>query len=205
MSESDYDEEEIESLPAPAPADRFGDALALCRIANNKTIATALKKMRRINRQIADAEAKVIAVQDQAEQMQAALAERQAAIDAREAAIARRETEFEVSLHEAHATLRASHDNLSEVDRRIRFRIASSGGLLHGFNEQLQELPSWQQIKQMVPGLPDDPPPLVEREVVSHPRIDALSDTFDDPNADRHGNVFLGTLTRSVSHKATSQ
>jgi hypothetical protein len=52
----DHDNEEIESLPTPAPADRFGDALALCRIANNKTVATALKKLRRVNRQIADAD-----------------------------------------------------------------------------------------------------------------------------------------------------
>jgi len=32
-------------------------------------------------------------------------------------------------------------------------------------------------------------------------RIDALSDTSDDPHVDRHGAPFLGELTRDVSHK----
>jgi hypothetical protein len=73
---------------------------------------------------------------------------------------------------------------------------------LHGYNAQLQQLPDWPAIRRMVAGLPPDPPPL-EREM-SRPRIDALSDTFSDPNADRHGNVFLGSLTRDVSHKGAA-
>ena len=32
-------------------------------------------------------------------------------------------------------------------------------------------------------------------------RIDALSDTSDDPHADRQGAPFLGELTRDVFHK----
>jgi len=48
--------------------------------------------------------------------------------------------------------------------------------------------------------LPDDPPP-IEREVVSHPRIDIFSDTSDDPRADRQGAPFLGELTRDTAHK----
>src|SRR6516225_5952650 len=111
------DDEQIESLPVPAPADRFGDALALCRIANNKTIATALKKLRRVNRQIADAEAKVIAVSDQAEQMQAVLAQREAVCEARATALDEREAAFEVSLREARDHLRAYYDSIAEADR----------------------------------------------------------------------------------------
>jgi hypothetical protein len=64
-------------------------------------------------------------------------------------------------------------------------------------------LPTWDQLKRLVAGLPDDPP--LERDVASHPRMDVFSDVSDDPNADRHGNVFLGTLSRSISHKVTSQ
>jgi hypothetical protein len=197
------DDEQIESLPVPAPADRFGDALALCRIANNKTIATALKKLRRVNRQIADAEAKVIAVSDQAEQMQAALAEREAAIDARERAITEREDGLAASLQEARDHLRAYYDSIAEADRHIRYRVLSHAGLLRGYNPELQDLPTWDQLKRLVVGLPDDPPS-IERDVAASLRIDALSDTSDDPRADRQGAPFLGELTRDVSHKRKS-
>jgi hypothetical protein len=199
MSEDD-DDEQIESLPTPAPPDRFGDALALCRIANNKTVATQLKKLRRVNRQIADAEAKIVAVQDQAEQMQAALAARAAAIDARERAITQREDEFAASLQEARDHLRAHYDRIADMDRRIRYRIMASAGLLHGFNEKLQDLPSWDTIGRMVPGLPADLP-ATPPAVAAPLRIDAFADVCSDPGADRHGAPFLGELTRSTEHK----
>jgi hypothetical protein len=202
MSINQDDDEETESLPAPALPDRFGDALALCRIANNKTVATQLKKLRRVNRQIADAEARVIAVQDQAEQFQAALDARAAAADERERAITQREDEFAASLQEARDNLRGYYDSIAEADRHIRYRILSSADLLHGYNAQLQDLPSWDVLKRLVVGLPDDPPPL-ERDVVSQVRIDP-SDTFFDPHADRHGNAFLGTFSRDVSHKGAA-
>ena len=198
---SDYDDDEdTESLPAPALPDRFGDALALCRIANNKTIATALKRLRRVNRQIADAKAKVIAVSDQAEQMQAVLAQREAVCEARATALDEREAAFEVSLREARDHLRAYYDSIAEADRHVRYRVLSHAGLLSGYNPELQDLPTWDQLKRLIVGLPDDPPP-IEREVVSHPRIDIFSDTSDDPHADRQGAPFLGELTRDVSHK----
>jgi hypothetical protein len=197
------DDEQIDSLPTPAPPDRFGDALALCRIANNKTVATALKKLRRVNRQIADAEAKVIAVSDQAEQMQAALAEREAQAAEREAEIERRESSFEVSLAEARDHLRAYYDSIAEADRHIRYRIMSHADLLGGYNPQLQDLPTWDQLKRLVVGLPDDPPP-IERDVAAPLRIDAFADVCSDPSADRHGAPFLGELTRDVSHKRKS-
>src|SRR6516225_4071763 len=117
------DDEQIESLPVPAPADRFGDALALCRIANNKTIATALKKLRRVNRQIADAEAKVITVADQAEQMEAALDAREAAVAEGERALDARATKFESELQSAHAELCNHHRHVEEEDKRLRYRV----------------------------------------------------------------------------------
>jgi hypothetical protein len=187
------------SMPDP-----FALAIGLCQIAANaKAIEPALKRLRKLGRDIAKAEQKLAAVTAQAEQMQARLAEREAAVVARDAALDARATEFESSLQEARDHLRGYYDSIAEADRHIRFRILSHAGLLGGYNPQLQDLPSWDVLKRLVAGLPDDPPPL-EREVVSYPRIDA-SDTFFDPHADRHGGQFLGTLTRDVSHRAPGQ
>ena len=74
----------------------------------------------------------------------------------------------------------------------------STTGILGEWNPNLQPLPSWQQLRGMIADLPADlPGPGAEPAM----RIDALSDTSNDEHADRHGNVFLGELTRDVSHK----
>jgi hypothetical protein len=175
-------------------------ALELCKLANNKTVAAAIKKLRRLDRQFADAQTKLAAVEAQAAEIVAKMESDAGALAERERAITRREDEFEGSLNEARDNLAKYYNNLADMDRRIRYRIMASADLLAGFNEQLQDLPSWDQLRRLVVGLPDDPPPL-EREIAPHPRIDALSDTFADPHADRHGTQFLGTLTRDVSHR----
>jgi hypothetical protein len=107
--------------------------------------------------------------------------------------MARREAEFETSCREAHEHLRQHYDSNEQADRQLRYRILNHANLLHGFNPRLQTLASWQQIRNMVPNLPPDLPP-VERDVASS--TDAS--VFTDPNADRHGLPFLGTLTRDV-------
>ena len=171
-------------------------ALELCRIASSpKTIAAAVKKLRRLDAQYADTQAKVAALTAQAAAIDTALTTRVAELDRRQVEIERRETEFEVSVREAHAALRASHDNLGEVDRRLRYRIASSADMLHGFNEQLQDLPSWQQIKQMVPGLPDDLPAASPAEIISQENV----------REDWSGNVFVpgSTVTRTINKVAS--
>jgi hypothetical protein len=68
------------------------------------------------------------------------------------------------------------------------------------------------QKARMAHGLPPgrDPDPLRgmtrnEPDAAPAMRIDEMSDTHDDPHADRHGQQFLGSLTRSIDHKATSQ
>jgi len=192
--------DDTDNYSAPA-ADPVLVALELCKLANNKTVAAAIKKLRRLDRQFADTQAKVAALTTEAERMEAALAARAAELAAREAEIERRATEFENSLQEARDNLREYHNSITDADRRIRRRILSSADLLVGFNERLQDLPDWPAIRQMVPGLPADPPEL-EHDVAAPPRID-FSDTFSDPNADRHGVPFLGSLTRSTSHKAS--
>jgi hypothetical protein len=178
-------------------------ALELCRIASSpKTIATALKRLRKLDRQFADIQAKCAALEARAEQTAAALAERETAIAAREVALDAREAEFAASIEEARDHLRSYYDSIAAADRITRYRILNSASLLSNFNPQLQDLPDWPALRRLVVNLPPDPPPL-EREVAA-PRIDAMSDVSDDPNADRHGNVFLGTLSRDVSHKGAA-
>jgi hypothetical protein len=196
MGDNGDDTKVDHSIPDP-----FSLAIALCQIAANaKAIEPALKKLRKLGRDIAKAEQKLTAVTAQAEQKQTELAARVAAINERECAITQRETEFATSCQEARDNLGACYNNIADMDRRIRYRIMASADLLAGFNEQLQDLPTWDQLKRLVVGLPDDPPPL-EREIVSQPRIDAFADVCSDPHADRHGGQFLGRLTRDVSHR----
>jgi hypothetical protein len=195
------DDDTDTTAPNHSMPDPFVLAIGLCQIAANaKAIEPALKRLRRLGRDIEKAEQKLAAVTAQAEQKQTALAEREAAIDERERALDARATEFESSLAEARDNLRGYYNGIAEADRHVRYRIMSSADLLGGYNAQLQDLPSWDVLKRLVVGLPDGPAP-IERDVASHPRIDVFSDTSNDPNADRHGNVFLGTLSRDVSHK----
>jgi hypothetical protein len=176
-------------------------AFTLIELALNPKAAKAgLKQLVKLDKDIGVAERKLAGLEARAADTAAALAEREAELAAREAEIERRESSFEASLHEARDHLRGYYDSIAEADRHLRYRILSHADLLHGYNAQLQDLPDWPAIRRLVVGLPEDPSPL-EREVAAHPRIDVLSDTFSDPNSDRHGNVFLGTLSRDVSHK----
>jgi hypothetical protein len=185
---------------APAVADPVLIAFTLIDLALNPKAAKAgLKQLVKLNKDIAIAEEKFVNLQSQAATIETALTARAAAIDAREAAITKRETEFAAAIEEARDHLRGFYNSIAEADRHLRYRILSHADLLHGYNAQLQDLPDWPAIRRLVVGLPDDPAAL-ERNV-SHSRIDVLSDTFSDPNADRHGQPFLGSLSRSIEHK----
>jgi hypothetical protein len=195
----DQDDDNIDDtadIGAPA-LDRVTAAIAFVDFAadlydlaaNHKAYKARLTKLRRLERDIAAAEQKLAALTARTEQTEAALAEREAELAARDAEIERRESSFEVSLAEARDHLRAYYDSLADTDRRIRYRILSSADLLHGFNERLQDLPSWQQIKQLVPNLPDDLPAAPPVEVVS-----------ENVREDWAGSVFTpgSSLTRTV-------
>jgi hypothetical protein len=185
------------SMPDP-----FVLAISLCQIATSaKTIEPALKRLRKLGHDIEKAEQKLAAVTAATEQTNAALAQRAAAADERDRALDARATAFEGELQSARDELHNYYRHVQEEDKRLRYRIMSSADLLSGYNPTLQDLPSWDVLRRLVVGLPDDPPPL-ERDV-SHPRIDP-SDTFFDPHADRHGHAFLGTLSRDVSHKGAA-
>jgi hypothetical protein len=199
---SDYDDDNTDATAAASHSmpDPFALAIGLCQIAANaKAIEPALKRLRKLGRDIAKAEQRLAGLSAAAEQTNAELAARTAAIDERERALDARATAFESELQEARDELHNYYRHVQEEDKRLRYRVMAHANLLSNYHPTLQDLPDWPVIRRLVAGLPDDPPPL-ERDVAAHPRIDA-SDTFFDPHADRHGMQFLGTLSRDVSHK----
>jgi chromosome segregation ATPase len=191
MSNYEADDEDDGDDGHAVPAlDAFSAALVLIDLAlNPKAAKVGLKQLARLDKDIGAAEQKLAAVTAAAEQTKTALAERETAIVAREAVLEQRERTLDERETEARDNLRAYYDNLADTDRRIRYRIMASADLLAGFNEQLQDLPSWQQIKQMVPGLPADLPAAPAAEVVTR-----------EVREDWAGSVFApSTLTRTVS------
>jgi hypothetical protein len=172
--------------------------LQLCAIANNKTLAAAIKKLHRLDQRFADAQAKLAAVEAQAAEIETALTARAAALDERARALEDREAAFASQAGDVRDELREHHARLEQTNRSLIHRIMSTAGILGEWNWNLQSPPSWEQLRRMVADLPEDlPGPGPEPAV----RIDAFSDVCSDPGADRHGNVFLSTLTRDVSHK----
>jgi len=70
MDYEDDDEDDGDQGNGYAPAaDPVLIALQLCQLANNKTIATAIKKLRRLDRQFAEAQAKLADVERQAAEL----------------------------------------------------------------------------------------------------------------------------------------
>jgi DNA repair exonuclease SbcCD ATPase subunit len=194
--EDDDGDEHDHGYSPPQAADPVLIALQLCQLASNpKTIAVAIKKLRRLDRQFADTQAKVAALTTEAERTEAALTERVAELDARERALDDREAKFESQAEDVRDELREHHARLEQTNRRLIHRIMVTAGI--SWNENLQELPSWEQLRQLIVDLPPDlPAPHTARtEVISQ-----------DVREDWSGNVFVpgSTLTRSISHKATS-
>jgi septal ring factor EnvC (AmiA/AmiB activator) len=142
------------SMPDP-----FVLALTLCQVASSpKTVEPALKRLRKLGRDIAKAEQKLAAVTAATEQTNAELAARAAAADERDRVADARATAFESELETARAELHTYYNHIAQADRQLRYRIMSHADLLGGYNPQLQDLPSWDVLKRLVVGLPDDPP-----------------------------------------------
>src|SRR5215472_11456011 len=156
------DAEASYSMPA---ADPVLIALELCKLANNKTAAAALKKLRRLDRQYADTQAKVAALAAQAEQRNAALVQREAELAARERALDEREASFASQATDVRDELHGHHARLEQTHRQLVHRILSCSGLLAEWNPALQPLPSWQQLRQRIADLPPDLPAAPPAEV----------------------------------------
>jgi septal ring factor EnvC (AmiA/AmiB activator) len=181
---------------APAPVDRFGDVLALlAAVRSAKVTEQALKRLRKLERDIAVAESRLAAAVVHLATTKAELAQRSAAADERDAAIEQRETAFEAAVREARDHLRGFYDSIAQEDRRIRYRILIAADLLHGYNEKLQTLPDWRAIQRMLPQLQFDEP--------AEPPAD--DDVFQNVRTDWSGSEFMvdSTLTRVV--KAISE
>jgi hypothetical protein len=190
----------------PAIVDPLEVVIQLCKIAANPKAAEAvLKKIRRAERAAIIAEQKSAIASAKSEQKLAELAQLVAALDARAAALdeqARaldaREAAFESQATAVRDELREQHARLEQTHRQLVHRIMSVAGITANWNPNLQSPPSWAQLRQMIADLPEDlPAPAAEPTMP----IDAFADVCSDPGADRHGNVFLGTLSRGVSHK----
>jgi hypothetical protein len=175
--------------------DPFTAAIVLIDLAlNPKATKAALKKLVKLDKSIGAAEQKLAAVTAQAEETKAALAERAAELHAREAAISEREAAFETSLQEARDNLHAHYNEIAQAHRQLIHRVMASAGILNNWNPDLQEPPSWQQLRRMIVDLPDDLPAAPAAEVVS-----------ENVREDWSGNIFSpSTLTRSIN-KAVPQ
>ena len=192
MSEDDDtidDTDDIEAMPDP-----FSLAIELCRIAAKPaTYAAAVKKLRKLGRDIETAEQKLSQLQTDAAAIAAKAESDASAIAEQSHVLDERTAEFENSLQEARDNLRAYYDSLADTDRRIRYRILSSADLLHGFNERLQDLSSWQAIRQLVPNLPPDLPVAPPAEVTQE-------NTTQDWTG-QHTFIAGSTLSRSVNRE----
>jgi hypothetical protein len=168
-------------------------ALELCRLAGNKTTAAALKKLRRLDRQYADIEAKIVALDAQAEQRDAALTARAAELDVREAALDARSAAFANELTDARDELHRYHNSLVETHRQLVHRILATTGLLGAWNWTLQSPPTWEQLRRMVADLPADLPAAPPAEIVSQ-----------EVRTDWAGSEFMpgSTVTRTIGGAA---
>jgi hypothetical protein len=179
-----------------APAvDPFSAAIVLIDLAlNPKATKAALKKLAQLDKSISTAEQKLAALAARTEQTNNALAEREAAIAAREVALEEREAVFESQAGAVRDELREHHNRITAAYRQLTHRIMSTAGILGQWNFDLQDPPTWEQLKRMVANLPDDPTPVAE--VVSR-----------ETREDWVGHTFVpgSTLTRSIIPKPTSQ
>ena len=178
-------------MPPAADPHTLGLMIAVtwCRVANNKTLERAIKKLDKLDRRYADGQAQLAAVTAAMEQKHAELAEREAAIAVREVALEERETAFESQAGDVRDELREHHAQLEQTHRQLVHRIMSTAGITGNWNFDLQAPPTWQQLRRMIADLPDDPPaPSTEvssQETVRH---------------DWAGSEFIPdtTLTRTV-------
>ena len=179
-------------MPPAADPHTLGLMIAVtwCRVANNKTLERAIKKLDKLDRRYADGQAQLAAVTAAMEQKHAELAEREAAIAVREVALEERETAFESQAGDVHDELREHHAQLEQTHRQLVHRVMSTAGITGNWNFNLQDPPTWQQLRRMIADLPDDLPATPPAAVVTR---EATTDWTG-----QHSFVAGSTLTRSA-------
>jgi hypothetical protein len=178
-----------------ATGDRFADAIALCLVVKNKTIATRLKKLRRVLRQVADAEAKVIAAEEHAAEI-----------------VAKAESDVKAINDAAQQRLDAAataEDELVQREQKIA-RLENAWRLLGEPADVMSGFRSPQfsplQKARAAYGMPAGKDPnlfgFAQDAELTEP-IDALiKRDVGDERSDSQGNTFAAsTLTRSTEHK----
>jgi hypothetical protein len=182
------DDDTDHGYSAPA-ADPVLIALQLCALANNKTVAAAIRKLAKLDRQFADTQVKVAALAAQAEQINAELDARATAIDERARALDAREAAFASQAADVRDELREHHADLEQTHRQLIHRIMSTAGILGEWNWNLQSPPTWEQ-RRMVADLPADLPAASPTEVMQ-----------ENVSQDWTGHTFVpgSTLTRSIN------
>jgi hypothetical protein len=175
--------------------DHFATAIiALRDLALNVKIKPAeIKKFARLERRVADATAKLADVEVQAREL-----------------VARAERDVAAIRDDAQRRLEAAAAAEQELEQREQ-RIArlesawrllgEPADVLSGFRSpELSPLQKARAAHGRPVGKDVD---MLGLSAQAEPdlRIDIVSDTHDDPRADRQGTPFLGSLTRDVAHK----
>jgi hypothetical protein len=200
------DTDDTEDYSAPALVDPVAAATALTNlvtefskayklVTTDKAKAAQLRAVDKLDRRAAAAEQKFAAITAQAEQLQAALDARAAELAERERALDAREVAFASQAQDVRDELREHHNHLEQTHRQLTHRIMASAGILGQWNFNLQDPPTWQQLRQLIADLPADLPAAPPAEVIS-----------ENVREDWAGNVFAAgaTVTRSIN-KAASQ
>jgi len=197
------DIDDIDDMEASAMVDPVAAAIALSDLAdklyklyslatNSKANKARLRAFAKLNRQIADAEAKRVAIEADAAAIVAKVESEVKAIreDAQRRLDAAAAAEQELVQRAAKiARLESAWRNLGEP-----------ADVMSGFRSP--EFSSLQKARMAHGRPPGKDVDVLGLSQHAEPdlRIDIVSDTHNDAHADRHGAPFLGELTRDISH-----
>jgi hypothetical protein len=195
MSNQDDDEIDATNGTEATMPDPFTLAIELCRVAAKPaTYAAAVKKLRKLGRDILAGEQKLAALTARTEQTEAEFAARAAELDERSRVLDTREVALASQAADVRDELRQHHARLEQTHRQLIHRIMSTTGILGEWNWNLQSPPTWEQLRQRIADLPPDLPVAPPAEVVS-----------ENVQEDWAGSVFTpgSSLTRTMRGAAS--
>jgi len=196
MDYEDDDEDDGDQGNGYAPAaDPVLIALQLCQLANNKTIATAIKKLRRLDRQFAEAQAKLADVERQAAEL-VAKAERDVAAIRDEA---QRRLDAAAT---AEQELEQREQKIARLESAWRF-IGEPADVMSGFRAAEYSPLQKARMAHGQPAGKDVDVLGLSQHAEPVAAIDALiKRDVGDERSDHLGNAFApSSLTRSTEHK----